>query len=380
MSAQRKALAARLCAVAPVCVVLAFLSVAGAAASTTGATSIQAKRDAILAYVHELQAQKKTLIGVQVNEYEVYIDCTSADRVFEQTGARPAIMGLELMNAIAVPPYAAYLTDRALTQTAAGGLVTMSWHERNPVEVCPRGEFFDCVKKPMTANTFRTVLTKGTPENKLWLADVDAVAKVLAGLRDRGIVVLFRPYHEMNGGWFWWGKQDAYPDLWDALYDRLAVYHKLDNLIWVWSPDRDAPDAARYFPRRHKPDIVGIDVYEDDPDSPKYAAGRANVTALGGSVPFVLAEVGIVPSSKVLDGINPAWVLLWGGEYLNADWAWDNKCSGCNTPDRVSALFKLDRTLTLAKMPASLRATIAAGAVNEHPLHRENPSCPAKLH
>jgi mannan endo-1,4-beta-mannosidase len=344
------------------------------------AVSIQAKRSDILEYVRDLQKHKQTLIGVQVNEYEVYIDCTSVDRVFQQTGARPAIVGLELMNATAVPPYAAYLTDRALTQTAAGGLVTMSWHERNPVEVCPRGEFFDCVKKAMTADTLRAVLTKGTREHLLWLADVDAMAKVLGDLRDRGVVVLFRPYHEMNGGWFWWGKQDAYPELWDALYDELAVRHKLDNLIWVWSPDRDTPDAKRYFPLRHKPDIVGIDVYENDPDSPKYAAGRGNVTVLGGSAPFALTEVGIIPSRKVLNAVNPAWVLLWGGEYLNANWAWDNNCSGCNKPERISEFFKLDRTLTLAGMPVKLRAIIAAGVVNEHPLHRKNPYCPAKLH
>jgi mannan endo-1,4-beta-mannosidase len=341
--------------------------------------SIQAKRSAILEYVRELQQRKKTLSGVQVNEYEVYIDCTSVDRVVEQTGTRPAIMGLELMNAIAYPPYAAYLTDRALTQTAAGGLVTMSWHERNPVEICQRGEFFDCVRKPMTADTFRAVLTKGTQEHRLWLADVDAMAKVLANLRARGVVVLFRPYHEMNREYFWWGKQDAFPELWDALYDELTVRHKLDNLIWVWSIDRDTPDAKPYFPLRHKPDVVGTDMYELDPGTPKFVAARANVTAAGGSAPFAITEVGLAPTGKVLDDVNPAWVLLWGDD-LNADWAWNNNCPGCNKPEQVAAFFKLDRIVTLDEIPAKLRATLAAGVVNKHPLHRKNPFCPAKLH
>jgi len=360
--------------IAAACIALLSMTVGAVAAS------IPAKRNAILGYLHDLLAQKQSLIGVQVNEYEVYLDCTSADRLFQQTGEGPAVLGLELMNAIAYPPYAPYLTDRALTQTAAGGLVEMSWHQRNPVEVCPRGEFFECAKKPMTDDTLNAVLTKGTPEHRLWLADVDAVARVLDNLRARGIVVLFRPYHEMNGGWFWWGKKAAYPQLWDALYDELAVRHKLDNLIWVWSGDRDVPDAKTYFPLRHKPDVVGIDVYENDPDSPKYAAGRANATSLGGSAPFVLAEVGIIPSRKVLDDVNPAWVLLWGGEYLNAAWAWDNHCTGCNQPERVAEFVKLDRTLSLDQMPAALRSTLSAGVVNPHPLHRKNSSCPAKLH
>ena len=362
---------------ATVCAVLVLLS---GPAVARDASFLQTKRNAVLSYVHDLQNNRQTLVGVQVNEFEVYIDCTSVDRFAEQTGARPAILGLELMNAIAYPPYAAYLTDRALTQTAAGGLVTMSWHERNPVEVCPRGEFFDCVKKPMTAETLHALLTKGTPEHKLWLADVDAIAKVLQGFKDRGIVVLFRPYHEMNGGWFWWGKQGAYPQLWDALYDELAVRRKLDNLIWVWSSDRDTPDAQLYSPLHHRPDVVGIDVYETDPDSAKYAVGRANLTAAFGATPFALTEVGIVPSRKTLDAVNPAWVLLWGGEYLNGAWAPDNNCALCNKPERISEFVKLDRTLTLDQMPAALRATISEGALNEHPLHRKNPICPAKLH
>ncbi len=362
------------------CTVLA-LSVSGAVSQDAGpSASIALKRSAVLSYVRQLQKQKKSLAGVQVNEYEVYIDCDSTDRIAELTGTRPAIMGLELMNAIAYPPYKSYLTDRALTQSANGGLVEMSWHERNPVEVCPRGEFFECVKKPMTADVFRAVLAEGTPEHKLWLADVDAIAKVLEDLRDRGIVVLFRPYHEMNREWFWWGKQRDYPQLWDALYDQLAVRHKLDNLIWVWSPDRDTPDPREFFPLRHLPDVVGIDVYEHDPDSPKYAAGRANVTALEKSAAFALTEVGVVPSRKVLDAVNPAWVLLWGGEYLNSAWALDPNCPYCNKPDQVAAFFKLDRIVTLDKIPTALRTTIASGVVNDLQLHRKDPFCPAKLH
>ena len=66
---------------------------------------------------------------------------------------------------------------------------------------------------------------------------------------------------------------------------------------------------------------MGIDVYEHDPDSPKYLAGRAAVTALAGKkTPFAFTEVGVVPSAKVLDAANPAWVLLWGEEFLNSAW------------------------------------------------------------
>jgi hypothetical protein len=357
---------------------IGLISAAFALSPAQGGNAIHAKRTAILQTLNQLPTQKKTLAGVQVNEYEVYIDCTSADRLFEQTGKRPALMGLELMNAIAYPPYPAYLIDRAVTQTAQGGLVTLSWHQRNPVEVCPRGEYYECAKKQMDDATLNAVLTKGTPEHRLWLRDVEAVAKVLRKLRDNGVVVLFRPYHEMNGGWFWWGRKAGFPHLWDALYDELAVRQKLDNLIWVWSVDREAPDAKTYFPLRHKPDVVGTDIYEPDQNTPKYAAARANVTALGGSAPFAVTEVGLVPSAKVLDEINPAYVLLWG-DMINVNWTWNGDCPTCNKPEQVAAFFKLDRMQTLDELPAGLRHTLADGVVNPHPLHKANPSCPARL-
>jgi mannan endo-1,4-beta-mannosidase len=339
---------------------------------------IRAKKTAILSYIAQLPAERKTLAGVQVNEYEVYIDCTSANRLAEQTGKHPAVLGLELMNAIAYPPYPSYLIDRALTQTQVGGLVTMAWHQRNPVEVCQRGEYYECAKKAMTPETLKAVLTPGSKENALWLADVRAMAKTLHKLRDAGVVVLLRPYHEMNGGWFWWGKQEKLPELWDALYDELVGREKLDNLIWIWSVDRDAPDAAKYFPKRHKPDMVGTDMYENDADTPKFAAAKANLAKLSETAPFAVTETGKAPGAKVLDEVNPAYVLLWG-DHLNVNWTWNGDCPQCNKPEQVAAFIKLPRIVTLDEIPAPVKAAIAGRTINPHPLHKSNPLCPAKL-
>lgn len=358
---------------------VALSAIACAATPKSLTTEIKGKRAAILSYLAELPAQKKTLAGVQINEYEVYIECTSADRLKVMTGKRPAVLGLELMNAIAYPPYASYLIDRALTQSATGGIVTMSWHQRNPVEICLRGEYYECAKKPMSADTLKAVLTAGTRENALWLGDVRAMAKVLHRLRAAGVVVLFRPYHEMNGNWFWWGKQDALPELWDALYDELVVKEKLDNLIWIFSVDREAPDVARYFPKRHRPDIVGTDMYEPDPNTPKLAAAKTNLSKLSGTTSFAVTEVGLVPGAKTLDEINPSYVLLWG-DNLNVGWTWNGECPTCNKPEQVAAFFKQPRILALDELPLAFRSTIQAHVSKPNSLHKPNPICPAKLH
>ncbi|GAA0544486.1 mannan endo-1,4-beta-mannosidase [Rhizomicrobium palustre] len=343
------------------------------------ALDIKGKRAAIISYLADLPSQRKTLSGTQVNEYEVYIDCTSADRLKEISGRRPAVLGLEMMNAIAYPPYSNYLIDRALTQTQAGGLVTISWHARNPVEVCQRGEYFECSQKAMSAETLRAVLTPGTREYQLWADDVHAMAKTLHALRDKGVVVLFRPYHEMNGGWFWWGKQDAMGELWDALYEELTVKEKLDNLIWVFSIDREAPDAAKYFPKKHKPDIVGTDMYEPDAASWKFPAAKTNLAKLAPNTPFVISETGLAPTQKVLDDLNPSYVLLWG-DMLNIGWSKDGNCQFCNKPEAVAAFMKLPRVLSLGELPPAFRAAVSAHVTNPAPLHKPNPICPSKLH
>lgn len=345
-------------------------------ASIAGHVTIAAKKAAILAYIDSLPAAHKTLSGVQVDEFEVYLPCNSADRIALGTGKHTALMGLELMGAIAFPPYKTYLIDRAEEQTMAGGLVTMSWHERNPSRLCVRGEFFDCTQSKMTPEVLKEVLTPGTRAHAHWKADVDAIAQIFHTLAKKGVVVLFRPYHEMNGEWFWWGQKDLYPQLWDALYEEMAAQH-VDNVIWVWSGDREVNDVARYVPVKHKPDVAGIDVYESDHNSPKFTTGRTNVSgAFGAHVPFAITEVGALPSKEMLDKINPAWMLIWGESYVDKRLVMkDGTCPDCNDFSRVADFMKNPRTLARKDLPAKLRAIISDGVKRDHPTRPAHPVC-----
>ncbi|ESQ75945.1 glycosyl hydrolase [Asticcacaulis sp. AC402] len=64
------------------------------------------------------------------------------------------------------------------------------------------------------------MLRPGTRENDLMNADIDAIAVVFKRWEAQGLVILWRPLHEMNGAWFWWGQKTQYPALWDALFAR----------------------------------------------------------------------------------------------------------------------------------------------------------------
>ena len=99
---------------------------------------------------------------------------------------------------------------------------------------------------------------------------MDDVAGLLRELQDEGVVVLWRPYHEMNGGWFWWGgkTRDSFTKLWTNLYERLTHHHSLSNLLWVYSANAEF-DAATgdgvlaEYPGSAYVDVVGMDVYVD---------------------------------------------------------------------------------------------------------------------
>ena len=340
------------------------------------APSMEARKQALLDYLSALRAEGGFIAGTQVNEYEVSIACDSMDRLVAMTGEEQAVLGLELMFAQSYPHYEDALIAHARAHAERGGVVTLAWHQRNPLRVCPRGEFYDCSKTPMSAAALTRMLTPGTPEHGLWLADVDAAAATLRRFQEAGIIVLFRPYHEMNGGWFWWGDKDAYPQLWDALFDAMENRHGLENIIWVWSGDRAIRNARRYWPEKHPPDATGTDVYENRADAREYYAGARAAAKLAPGLPFGFTEVGRAPSDRVLRRTRPAWVLIWGGEYLNADWAQADGCAGCNSAGETRAFFQHDGAVSLNDMPMEVRRLIAGGAPSPDP---ERPACPASL-
>lgn len=357
---------------------MAILSVSPVLAKpkATQASVVAAKKAAIIDYFTDLPKQGKTVGGVQVNEFEIYLTCNSYDRVVEMSGERPAMMGTELMFAMAYPPYESYLTRGIEQHMAAGGVVTMAWHWRNPLEVCVRGEIYECSKTPMSDEDLAKMLTPGTRENALMNADLDSIAGTFKRMAKRGIVILWRPLHEMNGDWFWWGQKKRYPELWDAMFDRLVNHNGVKNLIWVWGPDKASKgDVAAYFPKRFKPDFIGADVYADRQDHPEFLAAQTAYTKLT-NAPFAFAEVGIPPSEAIVADTKPAWILLWGGDFLNGDWSHDKPCKNCNRPEDVAAFFKRPNIVNLEDLPKGFKTKMRAG-IDAKP--RKTPHCPSSL-
>ena len=89
-----------------------------------------------------------------------------------------------------------------------GAVVTLTWHEVRPTDDEPV-TFHDSVQGHLTDAEWKELLTPGSPLNLRWQAQVDVIAGYLKQLQDAHVPVLFRPYHEINGNWFWWGGREG---------------------------------------------------------------------------------------------------------------------------------------------------------------------------
>jgi mannan endo-1,4-beta-mannosidase len=131
---------------------------------------------------------------------------TQMDEITNLTGHTPAILGCDYANGAAfnTPPQKdidytcnEYLKDHSNKH----GIVTIDTHFPNPVS--PNGGDL----KNRSNLTFTDLLKPETETGQRWRSYLDIVAEGLDDLQKANVTVLYRPFHEMNGGWFWWGQQ-----------------------------------------------------------------------------------------------------------------------------------------------------------------------------
>lgn len=184
-------------------------------------------------------------------------------RVINDTGKAPAIMGYDFMNYGWPSTWGGQnQTGEALEHWQRGGLITFCWHWRDPTHATDAFYTADTTFKIPVADG---VLDATDPTYDDIVADIDAIAAELQTLEDAGVPVLWRPLHEASGGWFWWGRTrsdgvtpaEANIALWRFMFDRMVNHHGLSNLIWVWNGQN-----AAWYPGDEYVDIVSQDIYD----------------------------------------------------------------------------------------------------------------------
>ena len=222
------------------------------------------------------------------------------------------------------------IVEEAIRQHRKGSLVTICWHAVPPTADEPvtfrppqdgrPADSLASVQGRLPDGQFRDVLTPGTRLNRRWCAQVDSIAFYLKKLQQARVPVLWRPYHEMNGSWFWWGgrsDKSGTSALYRQIFDRLVRYHKINNLIWIWSVDRpNTPEMkfSDYYPGNDYLDILALDVYGSDFNQAYYDS----LTLLSHGKPLALGEVGNPPEPHILD-TQPNWSswVIWAGMVRN---------------------------------------------------------------
>lgn len=171
-----------------------------------------------------------------------------------------------------------------VAQYHRGGMVSVSWHVDNPVTGKDAWDVSD--------TTAVGSILPGGVNHEMFLSWLDKVAGFMNSLSladGTKIPVLFRPWHEHTGSWFWWGQNlctiEQYKALWRMTYDRLQE-KGATHLLYAYSPGTEPNEIAEYLERYPGDDIidlVGFDTYQFDRQ--EYVDGMEK--ALG-----ILTEVG----------------------------------------------------------------------------------------
>ncbi|MEO9893856.1 glycosyl hydrolase [Aurantibacter sp.] len=254
-------------------------------------------KESILAYFDTLIENEQIIVGQQCGDmpsstasfYSRYVD-----RLADMTGQYVGLVGAD---------FGWFAGDKYPVQTLIehwnnGGLVTVSWHADNPftegVDV-----YMNTVENKDKIN-LKALLRDAEPSavRASYRNELDKVAGALQELRDANVTVIWRPFHEMNGNFFWWGIDDYankqtnesdFKALWIDMYNTLKWDYGLDNLIWTYAvvpSETWYANVTAYYPGSDYVDLVGMDYYGLQPDFPHYV----ELKTLGKTI--VMSEIG----------------------------------------------------------------------------------------
>ncbi|MBR5747860.1 MAG: beta-mannosidase [Prevotella sp.] len=198
-------------------------------------------------------------------------------------GDWPAVMGFELggiemgdVKSLDSVPFTK-ITEEIIRHYERGGIVTISWHPRNPATTAPDGgrgaqKFPEGSAWDVSDTTVVRSILPGGPNAELFKVWMDRLSDFLATLKTadgQKIPIIFRPWHENTGSWFWWGEKlctaEEYKALWNLLQDKLDA-DGFDNLLWAYSPgmatDLTNEKYLERYPGDERISLVGIDGYQ----------------------------------------------------------------------------------------------------------------------
>lgn len=192
----------------------------------------------------------------------------------------------------------------------SNGILTFSFHWFSPIG--GRDKSFYAKNTDFDA---RKILEEGSKERDAFFSDMDKIANLLKPFKEADIPVLWRPFHESDGDWFWWGAKgpEVAKELYKLMFDRYVNFHHLDNLLWVWNCR-----LKEGWPGEEFTDVISVDIYRPSYSATDYKEEYdALVEQTTKNKVAALAEVGYIPDADVLKNSHTPWAyyMTWSKEF-----------------------------------------------------------------
>ena len=271
-----------------------------------------------ISYIQSITGKQPKLRGFELLSYSPNINYNDADEpclteVYENCGT----------------------VDTALKWAKdSDGIVTLSFHWFSPTG----GHDKSFYAKNTNFDADR-VLIENTPERKAFFHDMDVIAKQLKRFQSADIPVLWRPFHESDGKWFWWGAEgpETARELYKLMFDYYTFYHRLDNLLWVWNCR-----LKEGYPGDEYVDIISADIYLPEYSATDYHEEYYSlIKETTKNKVAALAEVGYIPDIRLLEKSHIPWAyyMTWSKEF----------CIGeqYNRIKNVKKIYESDYAITL---------------------------------
>ena len=177
-----------------------------------------------------------------------------------------------------------------------------------------------------------SVFVEGSVEQQAFYRDLDAIAEELSVFQREKIPVLWRPFHEVEGDWFWWGRKGGAiaARLYREMYRYFVEEKHLHHLLWVWSaPTKEAYPGDDYV------DVIGWDIYLPEKQVTDYAQQFAQLLEnTSTNKVMALTEVGYNPDVTMLSESHVPWAyyMTWSKEFILTE--------AYNTKDELNALYQ----------------------------------------
>lgn len=244
--------------------------------------------------------------------------------IAEHTGRQPKLRGFELLS---YSPNINYSEsgEECLTEVyenrgtldeafkwakESGGIITFTFHWFSPLGGKDKSFYSE-----NTDFLPSKVLITGTPERKAFYADMKIIAEHLKLFCDEDIPILWRPFHESDGTWFWWGREGdkIAGELYKLMFDYFVNTCHLDNLIWVWNSR-----LSEGYPGDEYVDVVSVDIYMEKYKKTDYKKEYEElINATSSSKVAALAEVGYIPNIEMLERSHIPWAyyMTWSKQF-----------------------------------------------------------------